>query len=115
LKLLDGTLSTWSSLFRRLLTESATIPPSPPANSPKRDTFATTEGKPLIVAPGMVFAIEPVLYSTQQNFAVFLEDVILVTDTGYDVLSRGMPYTVQEVEDVMRQTSIIDADNRRRR
>jgi len=63
----------------------------------------------------MVFAIEPVLYSTQQNFAVFLEDVILVTDTGYDVLSRGMPYTVQEVEDVMRQTSIIDADNRRQR
>jgi Xaa-Pro aminopeptidase len=63
--------------------------------------------------PGMVFAIEPILYSPQQNFAVFLEDVILVTDTGYDVLSRGMPYTVREVEDVMRQTSVIEAVGRR--
>jgi Xaa-Pro aminopeptidase len=63
--------------------------------------------------PGMVFAIEPILYSAQQNFVVFLEDVILVTDNGYDVLSRGMPYTVQEVEDVMRQTSIIEAVDHR--
>ena len=62
---------------------------------------------------GAVFAIEPILYSEQQNFAVFLEDVILVTETGYDVLSKGMPYTVQEVEDVMRQTSIIEAADHR--
>ena len=47
------------------------------------------------------------------NFVVFLEDVILVTDNGYDVLSRGMPYTVQEVEGVMRQTSIIEAVDHR--
>jgi Xaa-Pro aminopeptidase len=62
---------------------------------------------------GMVFAIEPVLYSKQQNFAVFLEDVVLVTDSGYDVLSRGMPYTVDEVETVMRQKSIIEAADHR--
>jgi Xaa-Pro aminopeptidase len=62
---------------------------------------------------GMVFAIEPVLYSKQQNFAVFLEDVVLVTDRGYDVLSRGMPYTVDEVETVMRQKSIIEATDHR--
>jgi hypothetical protein len=53
------------------------------------------------------------LHSKQQIFAVFLEDVILVTDTGYDVLSKGMPYTVQEIEDVMRQTSIIEAVDHR--
>ncbi len=43
------------------------------------------------------------------------EDVILVTDTGYDVLSEGMPYTVQEVESVMRQTSVIEAVDHRQR
>jgi Xaa-Pro aminopeptidase len=62
---------------------------------------------------GMVFAIEPVLYSKQQNFAVFLEDVVLVTNSGYDVLSRGMPYTVEEVETVMRQKSVIEAADHR--
>jgi Xaa-Pro aminopeptidase len=61
----------------------------------------------------MVFAIEPVLYSKQQNFAVFLEHVVLVTNSGYDVLSRGMPYTVEEVETVMRQKSVIEAADHR--
>jgi Xaa-Pro aminopeptidase len=59
--------------------------------------------------PGMVFAIEPILYSRQQNFGVFLEDVILVTDSGYDVLSRGMPYSAEEVEAIMGKRSIIEA------
>lgn len=62
---------------------------------------------------GMVFAIEPVLYAKELNFAVFVEDVILVTDNGYDVLSKGMPYTPDEVERVMAQPSLIQADERR--
>jgi len=62
---------------------------------------------------GMVFAIEPILYSKQINFAVFLEDVILVTDHGYEVLSQGMPYTVEEIETVMKQKSIIEAISHR--
>jgi Xaa-Pro aminopeptidase len=62
---------------------------------------------------GVVFAIEPILYSRQTNFAVFLEDVILVTDNGYEVLSQGMPYTVEEIETVMKQKSIIEATGHR--
>lgn len=63
--------------------------------------------------PGMVFAIEPVLYSKELNFAVFLEDVILVTANGYDVLSKGMPYTTEEIEKLMAQMSIIEASEKR--
>lgn len=62
---------------------------------------------------GMVFAIEPVLYSKQQNFAVFLEDVVLVTAGGYEVLSGGLPYTVEDIEALMRQKSIIEASDHR--
>lgn len=29
-----------------------------------------------------------------------------MTDNGYDVLSRGMPYTVDEVETVMMQKAL---------
>jgi len=64
--------------------------------------------------PGMVFAIEPVLYSKELNFAVFVEDVILVTADGYDVLSKGMPYTTEEIEKLMTQKSIIEASAGRR-
>jgi Xaa-Pro aminopeptidase len=63
---------------------------------------------------GMVFAIEPVLYSKDLQFAVFVEDVILVTDNGYDVLSKGMPYTADEVEKVMAEPGIVQAEEARR-
>jgi Xaa-Pro aminopeptidase len=64
--------------------------------------------------PGMVFAIEPILYSRDLNFAVFIEDVILVTENGYENLSPGMPYTPDEVESLMSQTSIIEAEAARK-
>jgi Xaa-Pro aminopeptidase len=58
--------------------------------------------------PGMVFAIEPVLYVPDMSFAVFIEDVVLVTENGYEVLSKGLPYTPDEVEAVMAERSIIE-------
>jgi Xaa-Pro aminopeptidase len=58
--------------------------------------------------PGMVFAIEPVLYSKEQNFAVFMEDVILVTAGGYEILSSGMPYTVDDIEKLMSSKGTIE-------
>src|SRR5712692_9848160 len=64
--------------------------------------------------PGMVFAIEPVLYSKELKFAVFIEDVILVTADGYEVLSKGMPYTTEEIEKLMSQKSIIEASEERK-
>jgi len=63
---------------------------------------------------GMVFAIEPILYSKEQNFAAVVEDVILVTADGYEVLSKGMPYTTDEIEKLMSQKSIIEAADERR-
>lgn len=63
---------------------------------------------------GMVFAIEPILYSRDLQFAAFLEDVILVTDKGYDILSKGMPYTADEVEKVMAEPGIVQAEEARR-
>jgi Xaa-Pro aminopeptidase len=50
--------------------------------------------------PQMVFAIEPLLFCPEKQFGVFVEDNILVTDQGFEVLSSGLPYTADEVEAV---------------
>ncbi len=34
--------------------------------------------------------------------AYYLEDMILVTPTGHEVLSAGLPYTAEEIEGAMR-------------
>ena len=62
--------------------------------------------------PGMVFAIEPVLYWEELDFAIFAEDIVLVTEDGYENLSPGMPYTVDEIEALMAEPSLLDREER---
>lgn len=51
--------------------------------------------------PGMVFTVEPKLYAPGLDIAIMIEDVILVTDDGYENLSASAPRTVDEIERIM--------------
>ena len=48
---------------------------------------------------GSVLAFEPMFEIGPDAF--YLEDMILVTETGHEVLSAGLPYTAEEIETVM--------------
>jgi Xaa-Pro aminopeptidase len=50
---------------------------------------------------GMVLTIEPGIYIASENLGVRIEDDILVTATGHEVLSTGAPRTADEVERAM--------------
>lgn len=43
------------------------------------------------LAPGMVFTIEPWYYDHDEGVAVFIEDEILITETGSENLTAGLP------------------------
>jgi Xaa-Pro aminopeptidase len=58
------------------------------------------EDIPEVLRSGMVVAYEPG-FSIGPD-AYYLEDMILVTDTGHRVLSTGLPYTASEIERLMR-------------
>jgi len=47
---------------------------------------------------GMVFAIEPALYFPERNFGVRIEDTVLITATGCEVLTRDVPKEIDEIE-----------------
>jgi Xaa-Pro aminopeptidase len=51
--------------------------------------------------PGMVFTIEPALTIPEDRVYVRLEDVILITETGYENLSAFVPVEVEEIEKLM--------------
>jgi len=64
-------------------------------------------GKPRVLEPGMVLTIEPGLYLAPDDtgidprwrgIGVRIEDDVLVTSDGHEVLTRGIPKTVEEVE-----------------
>jgi Xaa-Pro aminopeptidase len=50
------------------------------------------------LAAGMVLTIEPGIYIASENLGVRIEDDILVTATGHEVLSRGAPRDPDEIE-----------------
>jgi Xaa-Pro aminopeptidase len=51
--------------------------------------------------PGMVFTIEPGIYIPAESLGIRIEDDILVTPDGAEVLSSGVPRTVEELEQAM--------------
>ncbi len=51
--------------------------------------------------PGMVFTVEPKLYVPELGIAIMIEDVVVVTEDGYDNLSKDAPKTVEEIERIM--------------
>lgn len=56
---------------------------------------------PETVAPGMVFCIDVGIYHEEWGIGFRLEDNCLVTENGCENLSRHIPRTVEDIEDVM--------------
>jgi len=50
---------------------------------------------------GMVFAIEPGLYDSKRNLGIRIEDTVLITRDGCEVLSAGVPKEVEEIEELL--------------
>lgn len=53
------------------------------------------------LAPGMVFTVEPKLYIPEKGIAIMIEEMILVTEYGYENLSADTPRSVEEIEKAM--------------
>ncbi len=51
-----------------------------------------------VLAPGMVFTIEPWYYNHDEQVAVFIEDEILITDSGAENLTQSLPRTAIQLE-----------------
>ena len=59
------------------------------------------EQLPTVLRAGMVLDYEPIFVVDGEGF--YMEDMILVTPTGYEILTKGLPNTAAEIERAMRR------------
>ncbi len=60
-------------------------------------------GGPSTLEPGMVFANEPMMIFAEENLGVRVENTILITETGCENLTPGIPREVKEIEEFMKK------------
>jgi Xaa-Pro aminopeptidase len=58
--------------------------------------------------PGRIFTIEPQLRVEEEHLGIRLEDMILITETGYENLSQFVPIEVKDIEKVMAEPGLSD-------
>ncbi len=68
------------------------------------DVHDTGDSK-LTFAPGMVVTCEPGLYLAEEGIGVRLEDDILITSTGHEVLSGSIPSAPDDIEHLIARAS----------
>lgn len=60
------------------------------------------QGRNFTFAEGMVFTVEPGIYIGEENIGIRIEDDVLVTKDGCEVLTKGMIKEVREIEEFMK-------------
>ena len=69
--------------------------------------YTTSEGASRPLEPGMVFTVEPGIYVDPENtdvearwrgIGIRIEDDVLITDEGHEILTAAVPKAVEEVE-----------------
>ncbi len=67
------------------------------------DPIGTFAGPEEILRPGFVFACDINIPYPDQEMGIRLEDTVVITETGYENLSQGIPRSVAEIEALMKK------------
>jgi Xaa-Pro aminopeptidase len=59
--------------------------------------------------PGQVFTIEPAMQIADEHVGIRLEDMILITENGYENLSALVPVEIADIEKMMARRGLSDA------
>lgn len=71
------------------------------------DVMGTFAGPDEVLQPGFVFACDIQLFRLEEQIGIRIEDTVAITDTGYEVLSAGLPRTVAEIESLMKADGML--------
>lgn len=59
-----------------------------------------------MLEPGMIFTIEPAMQIADEHIGIRLEDMLLITDSGYENLSASVPIEIADIEQTMAEPGL---------
>ncbi len=65
-------------------------------------------GSPQRFEPGVVITVEPGVYMPEKNLGVRIEDTVLVTQDGCEILTKDVPKEIAEIERLMTEKGIAE-------
>lgn len=78
-----------------------------PVGMAVHDVMGSMSGPEEVMQPGFVFACDIQYIKPEENIGIRLEDTIVITKDGCEVLSADLPRTIAEVETIMKEEGII--------
>jgi Xaa-Pro aminopeptidase len=66
-------------------------------------------GKSAPLEPGVVITVEPGVYLQDKGIGVRIEDTVLVTRDGYEILTGEVPKEIAEIERLMTEKGLSEA------
>ncbi|KOP82490.1 aminopeptidase P family protein [Cytobacillus solani] len=67
------------------------------------DTHDVGSYKDLVLQPGMVLTVEPGLYIADEEIGIRIEDDVLVTEEGHEVLTKDIIRSIEDIEAFMQK------------
>lgn len=78
-----------------------------PVGMAVHDVMGSMTGPEEVLQPGFVFACDIMLPQPEEEMGIRLEDTVVVTEDGCDVLSAAIPRDIQEIESLMQKDGVI--------
>jgi Xaa-Pro aminopeptidase len=77
-----------------------------PIGMATHDVMASMTGPDEPLEPGFVFACD-INMPMAETLGIRIEDTVVITEGGYENLSTGLPRTVEEIEELMREPGLL--------